>query len=278
MYFVYNREVYSPIYLIFIFVLGLIVGSFLNVLVLRRGTGKTVGGRSQCASCGHQLGVFDLIPLFSFVFLGGKCRYCKTKISKIYPLVEFGTGILFLLIFINSSINSVQSIVMLAVSILFWTLAFAISVYDLRHTIIPNTWVFPLIIIAFCYSIISYWNNFHELLLSLLAGIIFGLFFFVLWLVSRGRWMGLGDAKFALAFGVFVGIHKLFSAWALSFWIGAISVLIFFLIESAINLNGKKLNRIGEPLTMKSEVPFGPFLFLGSFFAFLGFLLPMYGF
>ncbi|MFZ3020431.1 MAG: prepilin peptidase, partial [Minisyncoccia bacterium] len=261
---------YSPTYLLFIFVLGLIIGSFLNVFILRRGTGKTVGGRSACANCGHKLGALDLIPLFSFLFLGGKCRYCQTKISKMYPLVELGTGLLFLLIFINTPINSVQSILLLLISILFWTLGLAISIYDLRHTIIPNTWVLFLTIVSFLYVTVSYWNNLHVLALSVLSGGIFGLFFFALWLISRGRWMGLGDAKFAFALGMFVGMPKLFSAWALSFWIGAIMVLLYYLVESAISANGRKLSRITTPITMKSEVPFGPFLFLGSFFAFLG--------
>ncbi len=268
---------YSPIYLLFIFALGLIVGSFLNVFILRRGTGKTIGGRSACATCGHQLGVLDLIPLFSFLFLGGKCRYCKTKISKIYPLVEFATGFLFLLIFLNTSITSIQSILMLFVSILFWVLAFAISVYDLRHTIIPNAWVLSLTIVSVFYAILAHFNDIHALLLSVLSGVIFSLFFFTLWLISKGRWMGLGDAKFAFALGIFVGLPKLFSAWALSFWIGAILVLLYYLIESAINAGGKRLNKISQPITLKSEVPFGPFLFLGSFFAFLGLILPIYG-
>jgi leader peptidase (prepilin peptidase)/N-methyltransferase len=268
---------YSPIYLVFVFIFGLIVGSFLNVFILRRSTGKTVGGRSQCNSCGHKLSAIDLVPLFSFLFLKGRCRYCKAKISKMYPLVEFGTGLIFLLIFINTNIQSMQAVLMLVVSLLFWTLAFAISIYDLRHTIIPNPWVFSLSVIAVFYSVISYWNNVHELLLSILSGIIFSLFFFALWLFSRGKWMGLGDAKFALALGVFIGLPKLFSAWALSFWIGAISVLLYFLIDSGLNAVGKRLSHIAKPITMKSEVPFGPFLFLGSFLAFVGLLLPIYG-
>src|SRR3989338_6713472 len=81
-----------------IFILGLCIGSFLNVVILRLEKSESIGGRSYCPHCKHPLTWFDLIPVFSFLFLGGKCRYCKAKISWQYPMVEIGTAVIFLLI------------------------------------------------------------------------------------------------------------------------------------------------------------------------------------
>lgn len=264
-------------YLVFVFILGLIAGSFINVLILRRSTGKTIMGRSKCASCGHLLSALDLIPLFSFVLLRRKCRYCNTKISAIYPLIELGTGFIFLLLALHFDFSSFRFIPysLFLIQLVFWSLAFAVSVYDLRHTIIPNSWTLTLSVLAVIYALTYSGNLF---LTSILSGIIFALFFFALWLVSAGKWMGLGDAKFAFALGTFIGLNKLFSAWALSFWIGATCVLVYFSIDSVLRSGGKKINNISQPLNMKSEVPFGPFLFIGSFLAFLGLILPIYGF
>ena len=81
-----------------VFILGAIIGSFLNVVILRYGT-KSLGGRSECPSCGKKLVWFELIPIFSFLFLRGKCGSCGRKISWQYPLVEISTGLICLLIF-----------------------------------------------------------------------------------------------------------------------------------------------------------------------------------
>ncbi len=262
--------------LAFAFLFGLIVGSFLNVLILRRATGVSQKGRSRCASCSETLGFWDLIPLFSYLFLMGRCRFCKAKISPIYPSVELGTGLIFLLLTINFFLHP-TTYLLLFISLAFWSLAFAISVYDLRHSIIPNIWTLWLAILAVLYAVLISWGNIRFLWPSILSGLIFFLFFFALWLVSRGRWMGLGDAKLAFALGVFIGIYRLFSAWALSFWIGALLVLVYFCLDSLLSFKGKRLSSLKRDITMKTEVPFGPFLFLGSFLAFLGLLLPIYG-
>ncbi len=281
MFLIYNEYVNSILFFIFIFVLGTIVGSFINVFIFRRATGMGMGGRSKCASCGHTLRALDLIPVISFLLLGGKCRYCKTKISSIYPLIEIGAGALFFLIgLVNTSILISFSVIpysMFFIQLVFWSLVFATAVYDLKHLTIPNMWALSLTIIAIIYSAISNYGFGKNFLFSILSGAIFFIFFFLIWLFSRGKWMGLGDAKLAFPLGVFLGISKLFSAWALSFWTGAIIVLIYFSYEQIILAKGKRLSALGRPITMKSEVPFGPFLFLGSFLAFLGLVIPFSG-
>src|SRR5258708_6429084 len=84
---------------VFVFIFGTVVGSFLNVLILRFNTGKTLGGRSQCLVCGKTLNGYELVPLFSFIFLGGRCSKCRSKISIQYPLVELASGFIFLFLF-----------------------------------------------------------------------------------------------------------------------------------------------------------------------------------
>ena len=98
----------NPYTLIFLlsfifFVLGLIIGSFLNVVICRMNTRRSLGGRSACMSCQYKLCWYELIPLFSFLILRGRCRNCKTRISLLYPIVEFTTGIIFFLLFLKFS-------------------------------------------------------------------------------------------------------------------------------------------------------------------------------
>lgn len=273
-----------PLALVFLFILGSIVGSFLNVFVLRRGTGRSLGGRSHCASCGVKLAGTDLVPIASYVALGGRCRTCKSSLPLFYPLVETATGIMFVLIgahfsFIIPPISSfLLPLILFCIHILFWSLALAIVLYDLRHTIIPDTWVYWLSGLGAFSSVVFLWGDWKGIISNLSGGLIFGVFFFVLWLISRGRWMGLGDAKIAFAFGIFLGLGKIFSAWALSFWTGAVVVLLIAFADSVMRRYGRSLSKDGKPLTMRSEIPFGPFLFLGSFLAYLGAVIPLHGF
>src|SRR3989344_8360640 len=114
---------------------GLIVGSFLNVLILREGK-QTLSGRSLCPACGAQLRWYDLVPVLSWIFLGGSCRDCKARISLQYPLVELSTAVLFGLI---GAAPITLPFKLLALPIA--ALLLAIAVHDLRTTIIPDRWV-----------------------------------------------------------------------------------------------------------------------------------------
>jgi len=207
----------------FSFFLGLIIGSFLNVLVLRYNTGRSVLGKSGCFSCGKKLRAKELFPLLSFFLLGGKCSHCKSKISIQYPLVEFFTGLLFLLTFFilkNFSIN-------LFFYWFVWSLLIVIFVYDIKHKIIPNGLVFLFIALSFVRLLFFPSSSIYLDLITSLS--LFSLFA-ILWLVSSGKWMGFGDAKLVLGIGALLGFEGAFSAIVLSFWIGAIvSLFVIFL-------------------------------------------------
>lgn len=252
-------------FLIWVFLLGLIIGSFLNVVILRHQTGRALSGRSGCSSCGKKLSWHELLPVFSFLAQGGRCRSCQSKISWQYPLVELLTGFLFAIIFWHLAGSPAQAGDWLAITF-YWVMAsllVVITVYDLKHQIIPDRFVFALIVLAFLKPVVLLEN---PILLNLGWGVVGGfavsLPLFVLWLVSRGRWLGFGDVKLALGIGLLLGWQLGLSALMLSFWLGAIVGL--FLI-----LWGKtQLWRKGKSYTMKSEVPFAPFLILGFWLVF----------
>jgi len=246
---------------ILIFILGAIIGSFINVVVLRHSTGRGLDGRSFCFLCRHKLSFFDLIPIFSFLFLGGKCKYCNSRISWQYLLVEILAGGIFLLIFnfqfsiFNDFLNPVFIINTLIYWVIF-SLLLAISVYDFHHKIIPNTFVYPFIILVFLSNFIFPFENLKLKIVNLiLSGLIVALPIFLVWFFSRGRGMGFGDVKLALGIGFLFSLYGALSALILSFFIGLI-VSIFLLLFK----RGK--------FTIKSEIPFGPFLAIACFVVF----------
>lgn len=242
------------------FVFGLIIGSFLNVVIYRINTKKSLGGRSSCMSCQYKLHWYELIPIFSFLFLKGRCKNCQTKISVQYLLVEFVTGLIFSFLFLKFQNIFLTSLLTFGFVYLYYAIMFSlliiIAVYDLRHKIIPDILSFVFILLAFVgiffFRTFSIWE--------LLSGVFIALPFYLLWLISRGTWMGLGDAKLALGLGYFLGFPLIFSAVVLSFWIGAI-VGLFIIILSKIF---KGYGNYG----MKSEIPFAPYLVLGTLLAF----------
>lgn len=242
---------------IFFFVFGLLIGSFLNVVILRHNTGKSLSGRSRCQSCGKTLSPIDLFPIFSFLIQKGVCRVCKSKISIQYPIVEFITGVLFLFIFLTYI--SIPKVILDFVII---SLLIIITVYDLRHGIIPNTFVYTFIGISFftLFFNINTLSYTEPSLMALLSGPILALPIWLLWQLSKGRWIGLGDAKLFLGVGWFLGISAGVAVFALSFWIGALVglSLIFFIRLMRI----KKLNLGVKDLTIKTEIPFAPFIIL----------------
>lgn len=250
-----------------IFLFGLIIGSFLNVVILRYRTGRTILGRSACFSCGTILTWQDLIPVLSFLSIRGKCRRCGSKISRQYPAVELLTGFVFLLIFWQVGYSfSAESLLSLLYLLIIWALLILILVYDLRHKIIPNSFVYTFAILAFLNFLTvtplnQIWRSPN--VWDLLAGPILFLPFFLIWFFSRGRMMGLGDGKLALGIGWLLGLAKGGTAIILGFWIGAV-ISIFLLILSKLGLSLG-----GKPLTIKSEVPFAPFLILGILIVFL---------
>ena len=261
----YNKGVYFLSVLVFSFILGAIVGSFLNVLVLRWNTGVGLGGRSCCFSCGRKLSWLELVPILSFLFLRGKCSTCKSKISWQYPLGEFATGILFSLLAVKFSLSlhaSPYTLFAFLISAFIGSILISITVYDIRHKIIPDGLVYTfvaaslMLLIAGQYPLFTFDMTFW---LDLSAGPILALPLFAMWFFSSGRWIGLGDSKLVWGIGWFLGLFKGIAAFFLGFWIGAVFGLVLIAL-SRINIFPRRISNFG----MKSEVPFAPFLILGA--------------
>ena len=226
--------------LFIIIFLGLVVGSFLNCLIYRLEKNKSfLKGRSFCPLCHHKLEWKDLIPVLSFLFLKGKCRYCHKKISWQYPLVEIFTGLIFFLIF-NFQLPIFNFVIAPFLIVIF--------VYDLKHRLIPDKIVYPAIAISF----INIALDFSSAVNYLLAAFGAAAFFLIVVLLSRGKWMGVGDIKLAFLMGLVLGFPNILVALFMAFFAGAaIGILM-------IAFYGKSL---------KSEVPFGPFLAGGTLIA-----------
>jgi prepilin signal peptidase PulO-like enzyme (type II secretory pathway) len=232
---------------LFIFVFGLIIGSFLNSIIYRLETGESfLLKRSYCPHCKHKLFWQDLIPVLSFLILKGRCRYCQQKISFRYPLIELATATLFVLIanytFPNLLVTSYWLLITCFLIIIF--------VYDLKHYIIPDKIIYSAIAIAVVYHLLRFdLLGRSNLLLSAFGA---AAFFLIIVLVSRGRWMGVGDIKLAFFMGLVLGWPNILVALFLAFFLGAI-------IGIGLIVAGKK--------KLKSEIPFGPFLVTGTFLA-----------
>jgi len=274
------------IFYLIIFIFGLIIGSFLNVVICRLESGeKIINDRSRCPRCKHILAWYDLIPVLSFVFLKGKCRYCKSPVSLQYPLVEIVTAIMFVLILnfkflipttpypllAKEGIYPISNIQYPILYLLFWfyitSSLIIIFVYDLKHYIIPDKVVYPAIGFTFIYKLFEilkfgYWElignwkleigNLITALNPLVAAILAAVFFLGIVIFTRGRGMGGGDVKLAFLMGLLLGWPLVIVAVFSSFILG--SIVGIFLI-----LAGKK--------KMKSMIPFGPFLVIGTFLA-----------
>jgi len=249
---------------IIFFIFGLIIGSFLNVVIIRFNTQRSFGGRSGCMSCMKTLSWYELIPVFSFLFLRGKCKNCKVKISMQYPIVELLTGFIFAALFLkfqnlffyNGTLIFIFTYAYYAVV---FSLFLVIAVYDLKHKIIPDILVLFLGILAFIG--LFFFNNLGfyphvPSILELLSGLIVALPFGLFWLISSGKLMGLGDAKLALSLGWLLGLSRAFSGIIIGVWIGAIIGVILVVFS--------------KKHKMTSEIPFAPFLFLGIVLAFFG--------
>jgi prepilin signal peptidase PulO-like enzyme (type II secretory pathway) len=239
-----------------IFVLGLIIGSFLNVVILRMNTGRSiVRGRSACARCNKALRWYELVPVVSFLALRGKCRSCKLPISFQYPVVELVTAVLFILLYLKIPIQ--MGFTAYAWLSFFFSVAVActlivIAVYDARHKIIPDTAVYFFILLSIL-SIAVKATLFpgFPLFDQVFSGVLVALPFFILWWLSGGRVMGFGDVKLALGIGWLLGLSGGFAAVMLAFWIGAVFGLLLIAATHRTSL--------------KSEVPFAPFLIIGVF-------------
>lgn len=241
-------------------IFGSIIGSFLNALSFRFNTGRSIAkGRSRCMHCSHELGAMDLVPIFSYVFLGGRCRYCGARISLQYPLVEALAAALSVLAYLEH-----QDPLAYAFWFVVWMVLLFIVVYDIRHTVIPWSCSGALAVLAIASLFISFDGGAHLVmpsLLALIAGPILALPLTLLSLVSRGRWMGWADGALELSLGWLLGLGVGATALMVAFWSGA-ALGVLLMVFSSLWRRG------GKGLTMKSELPFAPFLVLGALIAY----------
>ncbi len=221
-------------------VLGLILGSFGNVIIFRLPESRTLGGRSRCMGCNRVLRVVELIPVLSFIGLGGRCRTCRVELSWQYPLVELGSGLLFVFALLGSGFSIPQAIVLAAC---LWLL-FLIAVIDARTSLIPDMLSMPLIVLAVTLQVFR--GGFDP------SGLLTGaLFFAAQWAVSRGQWVGSGDILLGAGIGALMGSWQRAAVFLFCAYIAGALIATFFLTL------GRK--------TLKDQLPFGPFLVFGAF-------------
>lgn len=242
------------IFLLFIF--GLFTGSFLGVLADRIPVGRSVVfGRSSCDSCGKKIAWYDLFPLFSFVWLRGKCRNCQKKISYRYMAAELLTGTVFALVGWWFTQNAALTFdfrywISLVYYLFIFSVGIVICLSDLRYRVISNVVVFPAIFVSFLYVLFFSSALLFNHMLSALGAF---LFFYTLYFITKKKGMGFGDVILSLFLGMFLGFPYILLALYVAFVTGSIVALFLML--------GRKWN-------LRDAVPFGPFLIFGFSVAF----------
>ncbi len=206
----------------FIFLTGIVIGSFVNVCILRLPKGESLIPGSHCVSCGHRLAWYDLFPLFSYLSLKGRCRYCGAKISCQYPIVEALNGVLYVIVFMANGIRLQSVIYCLMASALL-----VISVVDWRTYEIPLSCNVLLLALGVIFCIIDRANVLEHLigLVSVSAAL------YVLYLLSRGRAIGGGDIKMMAAAGLLLGWKLIL----LSFFLGCILGSVIHVIRMKVS-------------------------------------------
>lgn len=229
--------------LIIVFIFGTLVGSFLNVCIYRIPLNQEiVYTPSHCMNCGVGIKWYELIPVISWLALKGQCRYCKTKLSPQYPIIELINGLAYT--FMVYSFGLTTTTVVFA--ILFSSLL-VISMIDVKYMIIPN----GIVIFLFVMGIINTVFFTHSYIDSLIGFFAVSTILLIINIVTGGQ-MGMGDVKLMAVCGIIIGWKGIL----LSLFIGSIFGSIIGLILIAIKVNGKK-----------QEIPFGPYLSLGIMIA-----------
>ena len=238
--------------LIFVIILGALWGSFANVCIIRIPQGKgVVVGRSFCVKCKKKIQWFDNIPIISYLLLKSKCRNCKTKISFQYFLVESISLINFLVLYLIFGI-SLTSLFLIILSVVFLIIFFI----DLKHYIIPNSLTYSMMILGFIKSFVPNLDPiFPNFLNSLIGGLLgYGIIWSIIYFYrqfKKKEGMGLGDAKLFAVVG---------------FWFGWISIPFVVFLSSIIALLSVLPDLLRSSKKLSSQIPFGPFIILGTIF------------
>lgn len=255
---------------ILVFTLGLFIGSFLNVLADRWSAEEGIGGRSHCEFCKHTLSAIDLIPLISFLILGGRCRYCKKKLSWYYPIVEIVTGLAFVFTFLtkpvilNPDLIGMKDLSRMRVTetsseilrfaqndtfVIICLLSIVSSLIviffaDLKYHIIPDEAIVTMTVFSLPIVLLS-----NKLPSSIIGAIVLSILIGLLYILTRGRGMGFGDVKYAAAMGFLLGPLA-----------GLIGLYIAFLSGAVVSI----VAIVFDKKALKSKIAFGPFLVLGT--------------
>lgn len=233
---------------VIIFMFGLIFGSFFNVIIYRVPIDKQfVKGSSICPHCNADLKATDLIPLLSWVFLLGKCRYCKHKISIRYPIVELTTALLFVLAYVKFGL-SIEALLYVSL----WSMLLVTAVIDFDHMIICDSILIAFSLIGLvCVVLLK--NDLLGHLIGALSGFaVYFIIYFVAKLVYKKEAFGFGDVLLMCSVGLFLGWKNALLACMAAFWVAIIFVAVFRIPFK---------NADGE----KKEIPFGPSICIASF-------------
>ena len=237
--------------------LGLLLGSAINAIVWRLYVGKSwVRGHSMCPECEHRLSAKDLVPVLSWVFLGGKCRYCKKPIHWQYPVVELLTAALFGISAVVLAPYTAHGYVLLAIWLLLLVHLIILAVYDLRWMILPNKVIYPAMAIAALQLVLlaAWGGSYHVWLGPLMAAVMAGGAFWILASVADGKLMGGGDVKLVVLMGLILGIQRTGLALFIGFDTAALVGLGLILLHKRKRTD---------------YLPFGPFLIGGIYLAYL---------
>ncbi|MGN0391113.1 MAG: prepilin peptidase [Wujia sp.] len=232
----------TVVYSIFFALYGIVIGSFLNVVILRAPIRESITlKRSHCMTCGHTLAWYELIPLFSYLFLGGKCRHCKAHISIQYPIVEAANGAIYVIFFLAKGITIETFLYCLCASALL-----ALSVIDWRTQEIPIS-INIFILLLGLVRLFTDLGNWGQYVIGLFA--VSG-FLLLLNFITKGRGIGHGDIKLMAATGLLLG-------WKLNI----IAFIMGCIIGSVVHLIRMAVKKVGRKLA------FGPYLSMGLFIA-----------
>lgn len=259
-------------------ILGAALGSFIGVLVWRikhntdldervesgKLTRKSanskklswINGRSICEKCKHKLSVSDLIPILSWIFLCGKCRYCDKKIGILPLLLEIGVATAFVVSYLFWPIElNAMGIILLVIWLLIVVILTTLLIYDARWYLLPNKLVFPLIALSVIFAILNYFFVQNLYIVDFITTIVYGMIpiagvYGFLWVISRGEWVGFGDVKLGIAIGLLL-------PWQQG--------LIVLMAANILGILAVLPNLINKKLKLRSKIPFGPFLIIATF-------------
>lgn len=226
----------------------------MQVVATRLHVAPIIKSRSKCLSCGEALRAYDLIPVLSYLFLRGKCRYCTSKYGISALIIEVFYGLIYVALyhFILSGQGSVfvSSLWLLYYSLLFITLG-VISLYDRLHTYIPVAYLFSYCLLTLIMLIIRFINEPSSL--TLLSPVIVALPFLIMWIITKGKGLGFGDVLLFLGVGAFFGVAQGLAVLFISVWIGAIVGVVIYLMRRKKEIKN-------------TAMPFVPFIMIAFLF------------